>query len=98
DDGKPDLLSISTATAGTMTHLVLVADGAQRILYVNDVAEATGVAAEPSNWDPTYTMSLVDEPQNARQWLGTVGLVAMYNRALTDVEVHQNFAAGSSAP
>jgi hypothetical protein len=101
-DGQPDLDSTSLAavvgkTAG-MTHLVLVADATQRILYVDDVPEAIGVPGAPMTWDPTYAMALFDEPQHARQWLGTLALVALYDRGLSAAEVHQNFALGPAAP
>jgi hypothetical protein len=97
-DGTPDLVSTSTVAPTHMTHLVVVADATRRILYVDGVAEATGTAGAPLNWDLTFPMALVDEYQHARQWLGVVALAALYNRGLTSAEIQQNFELGPNAP
>jgi hypothetical protein len=96
-DGKPDLVSTS-ATAMTWTHLVVVADGTARTLYVNNVAEATDLGGSFAGWDTTVAMHLFEEPQRTRHWLGSIALVALYNRALTPTQVEQNFIAGPDSP
>lgn len=97
-DGKPNLISAAIATTSAFTHVVVVANATQRVLYINGVAEASGPAAPLIGWDTTYAMSLMDEYQHARPWTGTIAIVAMYNRALTLQEVQQNLAAGATAP
>ncbi len=97
-DGSPRLTSTTTATTAGMTHLVLVASATQRILYVNGAAQAVGTPGPLTGWDPTYPLALMDEYQHARQWIGTVALVALYNRALSQAEVTNNFDLGANAP
>ncbi|NVB84007.1 MAG: LamG domain-containing protein [Kofleriaceae bacterium] len=93
-DGTPSLESTSMASTTGMTHVVIAADATTRVMYVNDVAEAVGAPGAPMGWDLTYPMVAIDEYQHARQWTGSIALVALYSRALTAPEVHQNFVAG----
>lgn len=96
-DGKPDLVSVSIAAA-EMTHLVLVADNDERRLYVNNQLERSSPAGNLNAWDATYRLVMFEEPQQTRAWVGTIALVAMYNRALSEDDVEQNFNAGPDAP
>jgi hypothetical protein len=75
----------------------VVADASQRKLYINGAVEATGIAGGPQAWDSTFALSLVDEPQHARSWLGNVALVAIYDRGLAAAEIEQNYLAGPNA-
>lgn len=97
-DGKPNLQSTTTAVTSSFTHLVVVANATQRVLYVNGQPEASTPPGPLVGWDPSYAMTLMDEYQHARAWTGTVALVALYNRALTAQEVQQNLSAGAAAP
>lgn len=96
-NGAPDLLSTSTVSTTDMTHLVLVADGTKRTLYVNNVAEDPQTATGLVGWDCSYKMIIGNEPQTARPWHGQLALVAIYNIALDDQQIARNFAAGPSA-
>lgn len=93
-DGTPNLISTSTATSTEMTHVVITADPTSRVMYINDVAEAVGMPGPPLAWDLTYPLVVLDEYQHARQWTGSIALIALYSRALSSSEVHQNFVAG----
>jgi hypothetical protein len=86
---------LSTSPASTLiTHVVVVADGTQRKLYVNNVAEATDTPGPPSSWDPSFRMVLGDEPSSLnRSWRGAIGLVALYN-LLSVVEKNPNDPLG----
>lgn len=97
-DGKPNLVSTTTASTSSFTHLVVVANGTQRVLYVNGQPEASSPPGPLIGWDQSYAMVLMDEYQHARPWTGTVALVALYSRALTPQEVQQNLMAGAAAP
>lgn len=46
------------------------------------------------NWDPNHVFALGNETSNDRQWQGQVRFVAIYDRALTDAQIRQNFDAG----
>ena len=47
-----------------------------------------------SNWDPSFTFQLGNEPTLDRPWLGKIYLVAIYSRALYQQDVVTNFRAG----
>jgi Concanavalin A-like lectin/glucanases superfamily len=94
-NGLPDLTSSTDLTPGVMTHLVVVADATHRILYVNGTPDTVDPApGPPLGWDKAYAMVLGDETSRNRQWAGTFALVAMYNQALTDQLVENNYLAG----
>jgi hypothetical protein len=96
-NGGPDLQSTTDITVNVMTHLVVVADATQRILYVDGKADAIDpTPAAPLSWDPAYKMTLGNEPVQGRQWAGTFALVAMYKQALSSALVTMNHAAGPS--
>ena len=46
------------------------------------------------NWDRNFTFALGNEITQDRQWKGQVRFVAVYDRALTDAQIVQNFNAG----
>jgi hypothetical protein len=46
------------------------------------------------NWDPNHVFALGNEPSMDRQWKGQVRFVAIYDRALTDAQIRENFDAG----
>jgi hypothetical protein len=96
--GMPNLISASNVNPTAMAHVVVVADSMQRVLYVDGVAEATGAPGGPSGWDPSYAMTVFDEYQHARWWVGSAAMVALYNRALTPAEISRHHALGPDAP
>ncbi|GJL49660.1 MAG: hypothetical protein NPIRA01_08870 [Nitrospirales bacterium] len=48
-----------------------------------------------SNWDPNFTLQIGNEGTLDRPWLGSMFLLAMYDRALSRQEVLTNWMAGS---
>ncbi len=46
------------------------------------------------NWDANHVFALGNEVTNDRQWEGQIRLVAIFDRALTDAQIRQNFDAG----
>lgn len=98
NNGGPDLTSSSDILAGSMTHLVVVADATQRILYVNGQPDFVDPAPGPLlNWDQSYKMVLGNESSSNRPWTGTFALVALYARALAPAEIQTNYLAGANA-
>lgn len=82
----------------TLQHVVLTYDPVNgRHIYVNGVdtgdqdPSATGTLGD---WDDTFALVLGNEPSGDRQWEGVLRMVAIHNRALTPVQVQQNFDAG----
>ena len=98
--GEPQL---STADAdedlqATLQHVVVTYDPANgRRIYVNgmftdDVDVVPGGLL--NDWDDTYAFAVASEVDNDNRWAGTVRLLAVHNRALTDEQIVQNFDVG----
>lgn len=94
--------ALSTADAdedlqATLQHVVVTYDPTRgRRIYVNgaftgDADTAGGSLAE---WDDSFAFVLGNEVSGNRPWAGTVRMVAMHNRALTDAQIVQNFEVG----
>ncbi|MEP7311337.1 MAG: LamG domain-containing protein [Pseudomonadota bacterium] len=99
-NGAPALLTRDTDrdAQASLQHIVLTYDPVNgRRLYVN--GNATGDVDPRSggslaDWDDTFALVLGNETSNNRQWAGVIKLAAVHNRALTAVQIQQNFAAG----
>ncbi len=46
------------------------------------------------NWNPGYRLVLANDVGGNRQWQGQIRLVAIYDRALSEAQIQQNFNAG----
>ena len=97
NNGIPAMDSPAGGLTTGMHHLVFTrsSDGT-RTIYIDGVAVVsdTNVTGNLSNWNTSYEFALANELTGNRSWLGTYHLVAVYDQALSDVEVTQNFSAG----
>ncbi len=80
-----------------LQHVVMTFDPVDgRRIYVN--GEDTGVqdsgGGTLDEWDNSFALVLGNEVSNDRPWAGVVRLVAIHDRALTEAQIAQNFAAG----
>ncbi len=98
-NGSPALSTpdAQRALQATLQHVVVTFDPVNgRRIYVNGVD--TGVRESGGgtlgDWDDTLAFVLGNEVSGNRQWKGTLKLVAIHNRALTQQQVQQNFEAG----
>ncbi|MCI0508135.1 MAG: LamG domain-containing protein [Gammaproteobacteria bacterium] len=99
-NGQPTLITDPNDEdlQATQQHVVLTYDATNgRRIYVNgqftgDVDTVTGGSL--SEWDAGYVFILGSDVGGANQWLGKIRMVAIYNRALTQEEITQNFDAG----
>ena len=84
----------SLSAAGT--HVVYVkAPGGKTSVYLNGQKMATATDGHAfTNLHPSFGLTLANQADGSRPWLGTLHLVAVYSKALSDSEVAQNFAAG----
>jgi hypothetical protein len=100
-NGAPSLLTKDTDrdAQASLQHVVLTFDPVNgRKLYVNgqytgDV-DPRGGGGSLSDWDDSFALVLGNETSSNRQWQGVMRLVAIHNRALTEAQIQQNFAAG----
>jgi hypothetical protein len=99
-NGEPQL---STADAdedlqATLQHVVLNYDPVNgRRIFVNGMftgdldAVPGGLLTE---WDSNFALALASEVDNDNRWAGTIRLLAIHNRALTEAQILQNYAVG----
>ena len=78
------------------THVVYTRDRAGRATFYLDGQEqvTTTIPGECSNWDSNYRLALANELTRDRPWLGELYGVAIYDRALGNKQIAQNFKAG----
>ena len=80
-----------------LTHVVATFDGdTGRKIYINgQLSIEENVAGDTLAWQDDQPLVLGNEVTDDRPWAGVLQLVAIHNKALTDVEVRQNFDAGA---
>ena len=90
--------SLSAGTVKTqLSHVVYTrqTDGSAAI-YIDGVSQVVGtVSGNMSNWNNSYSLTLMNELTDDRGWLGEIYLAAVYCVALDITEVLQNFSAGA---
>ncbi len=99
-DGMPALITEDMAerAQATLQHVVATFDPINgRRLYVN--GEFTGDAdpSDPgllSTWDDTFALVLGSELSGDHQWQGSVRLLAIHSRALSEEDILTNYEAG----
>ena len=94
-NGTPSVQS-ATGLNLSLNHVVATrnADGTAT-MWVNGTLIASGVVpGDLSNWDMTMPFVLANEYGGGRAWLGEYRLVAVYDRALTDVEIASQYQHG----
>ncbi len=101
-DGNGDP-ALSTPSAeevlqATLQHVVATYDPVNgRNIYVNGELRASGDAANGGgigDWDDTFAFVLGNEVSSDGTFSGTIRLVAIHNRALTQEQVQQNLDVG----
>ncbi|UQA59501.1 LamG domain-containing protein [Polyangium aurulentum] len=79
-----------------LTHLLVTRDvGGVRRMYVNgtEVSNDT-LGGDFSKWEPSYQLLMANELTEDRIWLGELHRIAIYDRALSAMEVTKNHQAG----
>jgi hypothetical protein len=99
-NGDPQMSTPAAAEVlqATLQHVVATFDPVTgRKIYVNGVLVASQDPAPGGSlveWDDTFAFVLGNEVSGNRNWAGVIRLVAVYNRALTQGQIMQNFEAG----
>ncbi|MCO6413152.1 MAG: LamG domain-containing protein [Thiogranum sp.] len=95
--------ALSTADAdedlqATLQHVVVTFDPVSgRRIYVNGVFTDDVDPVPTGNlndWDDSFAFVLGNEVSGDRLWAGTIRMVAIHNRALTQEQITQNFEVG----
>jgi len=99
-NGNPPLITTTAtgAAQAALQHLVLTYDPVNgQTIYVNGLPTGDkdpSKGGSLANWDNTFALVLGNETTGQRQWQGVIKFVAIHNRALTQAQIQQNFAAG----
>ncbi|MFK7794478.1 MAG: LamG domain-containing protein [Gammaproteobacteria bacterium] len=99
NNGLPALTANGNTVRTDLMHVVFTIDATSgRKVYVDGqfVGDMDGAPLGQLDWDAAFGFVLGNEyeDQSGNLWLGTFKMVAIHNRALTDVQVQQNFDAG----
>ncbi|TYK65421.1 LamG domain-containing protein [Colwellia echini] len=81
----------------TLQHVVLTYSAIEgRRIYVNGkLIEITDEAISPlASWDDSFALILGREASNNHVWQGNIRLLAIYNRAITQANIAQNYNVG----
>lgn len=100
ENGMPALSTPDAAEVlqATLQHVVATFDPVNgRRIYVNGqlVSQTDPQAGgNLTSWQDTFAFVLGNETDGLKPWKGVVKMVAIHNRAMTEAEINQNFAAG----
>ena len=82
----------------TQQHIVVTYDPTNgRRIFVNGIEEGDPDPATPgllTDWDDTFALVVGSGVDGDNLWAGTVRLLAIHNRALSDTQVQENYDAG----
>ena len=94
-NGQPSVTSQGKAAKRALTHIVYTRDkdGKARLFVDGEQEVERDVTGDLSNWKDDFKLGLANETSNDRPWLGTLHLVAIYDRALSAEEIR-----GASQP
>ena len=95
-NGMPSTSTPAGTLTGDLQHVVYTFDGTGTArVYVDGNEEAVQVVGGSfDNWITSYPLALGGELDDSRNWLGTLHLVAFYDRALSPAEVLHNLDIG----
>jgi len=92
-DNAGAVLYSQTITAGNWYHAVAVLKNLENLLYLNGNLVGSGTSAS-DGWDSFGGNLYIGQRGNASAWFGgTIGEVRIYSRALTPIEIQNNYLA-----
>ncbi len=95
-NGIPSLPSPPGSARTQLTHLVYTRgrSGLTRVFTNGQEIAREQFSGDLTNWNPEHRLALANEITGGRPWLGTLHLVAIYDRALSAEEIGTNLNAG----
>jgi hypothetical protein len=100
-NGTPPLEVAGVFAAGARRHIVITYDFRSLCAYVDGRRAACRDSPQGrfDNWDPGHHLLFGNETAGNRPWLGTLFLVALYDRVLSPTEIAAAYtAAGRALP
>ncbi len=97
-NGMPSFSSPAGSAKGGKTHLVIThnKNGRTRIYIDKFIVAETVIPGDFSTWNPRFPLLLANEATGDNPWLGSIYLLAIYQRELTSSEIIQNYSAGTA--
>lgn len=98
ENGEPSTSGPSGSLSTELVHVAFTRDALGNLRhYVAGQLETSAVSPGTlSNWNLGYPLVVANEATRDRPWLGTLGELAFYDRALTPAEILSN--AGATSP
>ncbi len=95
-NGTPSLAGPDGMLGTDLSHVVLVrrVDGTTALYVDGELQVTSSMGGDLSNWDEGYRLVLGNEATEDRPWIGVLHMVAIYDRALVDTEIVENFEVG----
>jgi len=95
-NGSPSTTTPVGSLTGDLQHVVYTrAINGDVHVYVDGLETVSAnIGGTLDTWDPSYPLILGAEASGDRNWLGSLHLVAVYDRAISQFEVQQNYTAG----
>jgi hypothetical protein len=100
NNGTPDLITydVDQDAQSTLQHVVVTYDllNGRRIYVDGDWTDDPDPVTPGRlwNWDPTHRLVFGNEVTLDAQWLGQIRFAAVYERALSEADIRQNYDAG----
>ncbi len=97
-NGIPAVRTRASSVQRRLTHVVYVRHRDGRVaVYLNGQPHLRQqVAGSLANWDESFRLTLANEQDGSRPWLGTYRRIALYSRPLDYRELLQHYQAGPS--
>ena len=95
-DGMPLVTTDAGSAETDLQHVVYTrgTNGAVSFFINGELVKTGSVGGDLGNWDSNFRLGVGNEFDADRPWLGSVHLLAVFDRALSESEIDQNFAAG----
>ena len=98
-NGMPVLESAAEDLQASQQHIVMSYDPVNgRRMYINGAlmpdVDNNDVGGLLTDWNPNHAFILANELGTSNGWQGTIRMVAIHNRVLTDQQIQQNFKVG----
>ena len=90
---NPHLAISDVFNSRSMRYIDIVYNSSGQKVYIDGIRKARCdmLKGNFSNWDPSYRLVMGNDVRGNKPWKGKIYYVAVYNRALSDREIHNNY-------
>ena len=96
-NGEPSLITGDENHHAALQHMVITfdsADGRKKVYVNGEVTDDVTTPGSLVDWDDSFALMFGAEAGGSSQWQGKLRLVAIYDRAMSEAQIQQNFEAG----